>query len=107
MKYEKPQLNFVATRSTDSVADICWAFATGHFGQPFYYDIPGTGYAELAIFETTNGCTGAVVSIVAYHNGATIADEAVVREAIAMGGGSKAQPFKGSPFETSVDPSWS
>ena len=108
MEYSKPQLRFVATRAEDAVADICWAYATGHSGKSFYYDTPGAGYAELAIYETTNGCTGAVVTIVGYHNGASAeTGEAAVRAAIALGGGSKAQPFKGSPFEKKPDPSWS
>jgi hypothetical protein len=72
-----------------------------------YCDIPGAGYAEIAIYETTGGCTGAIVTIVAYHGGATSADEQYVLDAIAKGGGSKAQPFKNSPFEKKPDPSWS
>ena len=107
MSYEKPKMKFVATQAEDAVADICWAHATGHLGQSMYCDIPGAGYAEIAIYETTGGCTGAIVTIVAYHDGATSADEQYVLDAIAKGGGSKAQPFKGSPFERNPDPSWS
>ena len=107
MSYEKPKMKFVSTQAEDAVADICWAYATGHLGQSMYYDVSGAGYAEIAIYETTGGCTGAIVTIVAYHDGATSASEQEVREAIAKGGGSKAQPFKGSPFESSPDPSWS
>ena len=107
MNYEKPKMNFVATQAKDAVADICWAYATGHKGQSMYYDIPGKGYAEVAIFETTGGCDGAVVSIVAYHNGATAADEQKVWDAITVAGGNSAEPFKGSPLVRKPDPSWS
>lgn len=107
MSYEKPKMKFVATQAEDAVADICWAYATGHLGKSMYYDIPGAGYAEIAIYETTGGCDGAIFTIVAYHDGATSADEYKVREAIAMAGGNSAEPFKGSPFEKKPDPKWS
>ncbi|MBP3697564.1 MAG: hypothetical protein J6J45_08480 [Clostridia bacterium] len=107
MRYEKPKMNFVATQAKEAVADICWAYATGHKGKSMYYDIPGKGYAEVAIYETTGGCDGAIFTIVAYHNGATSADEHYVLDAINMAGGNSAEPFKGSPFEKKPDPSWS
>lgn len=108
MKYEKPKIKFVKTEMESSVSAICWAYATGHLGTSFYYDSTGPGYVELKITSTTNGCTGAVIEVVGYHNGATVEDG---MEALAVipefGGGSKAQPYKNSPFETSPDPSWS
>ena len=107
MSYEKPKMKFVATQAEDAVSDICWAYATGHLGKSMYCDVPGAGYAEIAIYETTGGCTGAIVTIVGYHDGATSASEQFVWDEIARGGGSKAQPFKGSPFESSPDPDWS
>lgn len=107
MNYEKPKMNFVATQAKDAVADICWAYATGHLGKSMYYDIPGKGYAELAIYETTGGCDGAIVSIVGYHNGASAADEQKVWDAIKISGGNSAEPFKGSPLERKPDPKWS
>lgn len=108
MKYVKPQMNFVATQAKEAVADICWAYATGHKGKSFYFDSPGKGYVECAIYETTGGCNGAIVSTVAYHNGATPdSADAALREALAMAGGNSAEPFKGSPFERKPDSSWS
>ena len=100
-------MNFVATQAKDAVADICWAYATGHLGKSMYYDIPGKGYAEIAIYETTGGCDGAIVTIVGYHNGATSADEQKVWDAITISGGNSAEPFKGSPFVRKPDPNWS
>lgn len=108
MEYSKPQLRFVATKAEDAVADICWAYATGHSGKSFYLNTPGPGYAELAIYETTGGCDGAIVTIVGYHNGASAATgEAAIKEALAIAGGNSAEPFKGSPFEKKVSSKWS
>lgn len=102
--YVKPEMNFVKTRGTEAVADVCWAYAKN--GHEFYYNTSGPGYAKITM-TTTNGCDGGIIANVEYLNGATADKRSEIDAAVALAGGNSAEPFKGSPFSQSPGSSWS
>ena len=113
-EYERPSLQWVAMEADKAVADICWGYANN--GKNFYHDIPGMGYAILKIVSQ-GGCKADLVFVVEFSNGAQMtaaqraAAQAYIDKAIATAkansGGGKASNYKGSPFVSSPDVSWS
>ena len=110
--YASPKIEYVQVHSNQNVADICWAY--GKNGKKFYYDVPGYGYAILKVVG--GSCTHSAVIGVEFSDpsGMTSAQiaaaEAYMQQVIAEAkatAGNKAQPFKGSPFDASPDPTWS
>ena len=113
-EYVSPSLQWVAMRSSEAVADICWGYANN--GKTFYHDIPGLGYAILNIISS-GGCKADIVFVVEFSNGEQMTpsqraaaqayiDQAIA-EAKAKAGGGNASSYKGSPFVASPDHSWS
>lgn len=112
-EYVSPSLQWVAMRSSDAVADICWAYARN--GKDFYHDIPGMGYAILKIVSS-GGCKADVVFVVEFSSGEQMtasqmaAAQSYIDKVIADAkakAGNKASNYKGSVFVASPDYSWS
>ena len=61
--YEKPNIQLVPIVPEQAVADVCWAYAMNK--QPFYYNVPGRGYAILKI-ASSGGCNGGVLFDIDY-----------------------------------------
>ena len=110
--YEKPNITCVPIMSGQAVADICWAYAKNK--QPFYYNVPGRGYAILKI-ASNGGCSSGVLFDIDYSATDLTPEEIasfdahmekVIAQAIASAG-NNATPFKGSPFSGATDPTWS
>lgn len=110
--YEKPNMQCVPIVSGQAVADICWAYAKN--SKPFYYNVPGRGYAILKIVSN-GGCNGGILFDIDYSESNLTPDEMasfdahmerVIAQAIASAGNT-AEPFKGSPFSGVTDPTWS
>lgn len=110
--YAKPNMRSVPIVSGQAVADICWAYAKN--GKSFYYDVPGRGYAILQI-TSSRGCDGGTLFDIDYSEANLTPEEiasfdAYMEKIIAQAkatAGNSAEPFKGSPFSSSADPSWS
>ena len=113
-EYERPSLQWVAMRSNEAVADICWGYANN--GKKFYHDIPGMGYAIIKI-SSSGGCKANLVFVVEFSDGRQMSEseriaaqayiDKVIAQAKAESGGGKASNYKGSPFSASPDYSWS
>lgn len=111
--YVKPKIERVPIRPDQAVADICWAYAKN--GKPFYYDVPGVGYAQIHAVAK-GGCSSATdftVEIFADRpmTSAQIAQAEQfilqhINESVALAG-NKPSPFKGSDFSKSPSPDWS
>ena len=110
--YEKPNIQCVTIASEQAVADICWAYASNK--QPFYYNVPGRGYAILKIVSS-GGCSSGVLFDIDYSETDLTPEEmasfdAYMEKVIAQAkaqAGNNATPFKGSPFSGTEDPTWS
>lgn len=111
-EYVSPSLQWVAMRSSDAVADICWAYARN--GKDFFHDIPGVGHAILTI-TGGSGCDNKATFVYEFSNPHLTASqraqaqayiEKVIAEAKATAG-NKASSYKGSPFTQNPDVSWS
>ena len=110
--YEKPNIQCVHNASEQAVADVCWAYAKNK--QPFYYNVPGRGYAILKI-ASGGGCNGGVLFDIDYSETDLTPEEiasfdAYMEKVIAQAkaqAGNNATPFKGSPFSADEDPTWS
>ncbi len=110
--YEKPNIQLVPIVPEQAVADVCWAYAKNK--QPFYYNVPGRGYAILKI-ASGGGCNGGVLFDIDYSATDLTPEEiasfdAHMEKVIAQAkaaAGNNATPFKGSPFSGSTDSSWS
>lgn len=113
--YKKPEMNFVALRGENAVADTCWAYANNK--KIFYYDYPGPGYLKLNLRKVTNGCDGAKVENVVYYNQNGNEDNAnkpadadsIVQAAVDQARGNSAEPFAGfgTDFSDNPNPGWS
>ena len=110
--YVKPKIEYMQVQSDQNVSAICWGYAKN--GKTFYYDVPGYGHAILHV--TGNSCNSGVVFSVEFSESDNMtsaqiaAGEAYMHEIIAEAkaiAGNRAEPFKGSPFVATPDPSWS
>ena len=110
--YVNPKIEYVQVQSNQNVSDICWAYAKN--GKTFYYNVPGYGHAVLHVVGKS--CNSGVVIGVEFSDpsgmtsGEIAAAEAYMQKVIAEAkatAGNRAEPFKGSPFVASPDPSWS
>ena len=109
--YEKPTMHWNPVLSQHAVADVCWAYANNK--QPFYYNTYGLGYAEL--YAISGGCTRNVdfgityipESMSAEDRASADADMQRVIAQIKAEMPPKPNNFKGSPFVSNADPSWS
>ena len=110
--YANPKIEYVRVQSNQNVSDICWAYAKN--GKTFYYNVPGYGYAILHV--SGKSCDSGVVFQVEFSDPENMTPEEiaagnaymqdVINEARATSGNS-AEPFSGSPFVATPDPSWS
>ena len=113
-EYVSPSMQWVAMRSNEAVADICWGYANN--GKKFYHDIPGMGYAIIKI-TSSGGCKANLVFVVEFSDGTQMTPtekataqayiDKVIAQAKAQSGGGNASNYKGSPFSASPDTSWS
>ena len=103
--YEKPLMKFVLLTANSAVADVCWAYARN--SKEFYYNTSGPGYAKIVMNPGAKGCDGGTIASVEYLNGATEDKRAEIDAGVALATGNSAEPFKGSPFSATPDPSWS
>ena len=110
-EYVSPSMEWVSMRSTEAIADVCWAYAKN--GKDFYHDIPGYGYAILHIVG--GGCSKGTLFAVEFSDptmtSQQVADakaymDKILAEAVAKSG-NNATAYKQSDFEARVDPSWS
>lgn len=112
-EYVKPSVQWVSMRSSEAVADICWAYARN--GKDFFHDIPGYGYCIITI-QGGSGCDANAVFVLQYSNpNMTDAQrqqaESYMQGVIAQAkaeAGNKASSYKNSNhFSKNPDPSWS
>lgn len=109
--YANPKIEYVQVQSNQNVSDICWAYAKN--GKVFYYNVPGYGYAILHV--NGKSCDSGVVFSVEFSDPSNMtseeiaAGEAYMQKIIADAhnkAGNSAEPFSGSPFVATPDPSW-
>ena len=109
--YTSPEMHWTPICSSRAVADVCWGYANNH--KPFYYNTYGTGYAEL--YAVGGACTREVQFEVKYYpENMSAAEKAAADEdmqrviaQVMASMPNKPTPFKGSPFVTDPDTSWS
>ena len=113
-KYEKIEFHLVPLYANRAVAAVCWAHASS--GKPMYFDISGSGYAEIIINSYGQSCSSDITVDVTFSNPNFTEEQkayyisevqAAIARAHAMGG-NHMPPFKNNDmFFPSPSPSWS
>ncbi len=111
--YASPQMQWFPIYSSRAVADVCWAHANNR--KPFYYNTYGTGYAEL--YAIGSSCNHGVEFDINYIPESMSAEDKALADAdmqaviarvkAELGNTNNVNNYKGSPFASDVDPSWS